>query len=521
MPPRRTITPPLLQELCLMEVMNYLEREILFCSQVRRYEHNSLLLRRRGINADSLIAELRGYLDVLPPLLNEIVRQGLINKLLKNSRSIANKPGILVGMLDILLNQVVKTLEFGEFELQIDPEFWPLLLKKCTGLERFVLLSEKFEVGGVLKFQPCLSTLSSNCPLLTKLVLKNTVQGFLTMAAIGQNCHQLQTLDITGSQVTYSDLVHLCVRSPPNNASDARVDSMYKEDLNPLCQTLEVLLLGETQVRAKGAAFVLRVIPNLTSLGNFTFAAGGMRWLCILECRPWLSFKLKHAFYRGYSKARLNVLANCCPALESLYFGSCAQRRLNFDNLSAFRMLRSLTLENIHSEDILAGLKHTPNLIQLQISSTGVDLGVVGQCCRLLEKLIVSEVPSETVTLPTNRTLIYTELQELKVTCTISLECAAMFMTNGTKLRSIEITRIQNLKDDDLAYWLRRYSLHFLEVLILKNVELTKKSVDMLLACCPRLIRLGELGSWDIRSWEFRRLKDLVVQENYDLHLLF
>lgn len=69
---------------------------------------------------------------------------------------------------------------------------------------------------------------------------------------------------------------------------------MYKEDLNPLCQTLEVLLLGETQVRAKGAAFVLRVIPNLTSLGNFTFAAGGMRWLCILECRPWLSFKLKH-----------------------------------------------------------------------------------------------------------------------------------------------------------------------------------------------------------------------------------
>lgn len=59
-----------------------------------------------------------------------------IFRLLKNSRSIANKPGILVGMLDILLNQVVKTLEFGEFELQIDPEFWPLLLKKCTGLER-------------------------------------------------------------------------------------------------------------------------------------------------------------------------------------------------------------------------------------------------------------------------------------------------------------------------------------------------------------------------------------------------
>jgi hypothetical protein len=80
MPPRRTITPPPLEELCLMELFNYLERELLFCSQVRRYQHDSLLLRRRGINADSLVAELRGHLDGLPPLLSENVRQRMANK---------------------------------------------------------------------------------------------------------------------------------------------------------------------------------------------------------------------------------------------------------------------------------------------------------------------------------------------------------------------------------------------------------------------------------------------------------
>jgi hypothetical protein len=63
-----------------MEVMNYLERELIFCSQVRRFQHNSLLLRRRGINADSLVAELRGHLDGLPPLLSEMVRQRMTNK---------------------------------------------------------------------------------------------------------------------------------------------------------------------------------------------------------------------------------------------------------------------------------------------------------------------------------------------------------------------------------------------------------------------------------------------------------
>jgi hypothetical protein len=36
-------------------------------------------------------------------------------------------------------------------------------------------------------------------------------------------------------------------------------------------------------------------------------------------------------------------------------------------NFSAFKSLRCLTLENIHFEDIVAGLRHTPNLVQLEV----------------------------------------------------------------------------------------------------------------------------------------------------------
>ncbi|XP_069691323.1 uncharacterized protein [Periplaneta americana] len=521
MPPRRTITPLPLEELCLTEVMNYLERELIFCGQVRRYQQNSLLLRRRGIDADSLVAELRGHLDGLPPLLSEMVRQKITNKLLKNTKAMANQPGLLVGLLDIVLNKEVKTLELGDSRLRSDFEIWPLILKKCTGLERFVLGSNMFGSKGVLAIQPFLTTLTSNCPMLTELILKDAVRGSLTLATIGKSCNRLRTLDITGSQINCSDLIHLCVQSPPSFTSDLPLDNTSEDDLNPLCQTLEVLFLGNTHVRAKGAAFVLRVIPNLTSLGNFVFTAAGLRRLYGLKTRPWPGHKLKHAFYRGPSNVKLKVLANCCPALESLFVGSDAPRRVHFHNFSAFKMLRRLTLENIHCEDIMAGLKHTPNLVHLQISSVGVDFGIVGQCCPLLEKLTVSKEPSRTVTLPPNRGPLYTELQELKMTCTISLECGAMFLTNATKLRNIEITRIRDLTDDILASWLRKNPLQQLETLIFRYIELTRESVDMLLACCPRLCRLGELGSWDIRSWECRRLKDLVVQENYALHLVF
>jgi hypothetical protein len=57
-------------------------------------------------------------------------------RLLKNAKSMANKPGLLVGMLNIVLNKEVKTLELGDTRLRSDFEIWPLVLKKCTGLER-------------------------------------------------------------------------------------------------------------------------------------------------------------------------------------------------------------------------------------------------------------------------------------------------------------------------------------------------------------------------------------------------
>jgi len=73
-----------------------------------------------------------------------------------------------------------------------------------------------FVLKGGLAIQPFLSALTSNCPMLTELVLKDAVRSSHTLSAIGKNCHRLQTLDITGSQVSCSDLVHLFVHSPVN-----------------------------------------------------------------------------------------------------------------------------------------------------------------------------------------------------------------------------------------------------------------------------------------------------------------
>jgi hypothetical protein len=56
-------------------------------------------------------------------------------RLLRSSKTIIDR-GLLVGMLDIVLNKEVKTLEFRDSEFHCDSEIWPLVLKKCTGLQR-------------------------------------------------------------------------------------------------------------------------------------------------------------------------------------------------------------------------------------------------------------------------------------------------------------------------------------------------------------------------------------------------
>jgi hypothetical protein len=50
---------------------------------------------------------------------------------LLKSKSIANQPGLLVGMLDIVLNKEVMALE----PCDSDYEIRHLVLKKCIGLE--------------------------------------------------------------------------------------------------------------------------------------------------------------------------------------------------------------------------------------------------------------------------------------------------------------------------------------------------------------------------------------------------
>ncbi|XP_049951716.1 uncharacterized protein LOC126458604 isoform X1 [Schistocerca serialis cubense] len=517
MPPQRKLTPPALEELCMSLILSHLEQEINLVQHIRTYQTTSLILRRRGIEAEALQAELAAQFDSLPPLMGEIVRQSITNRLFKNA-SITGEPRILVGMLDVILNKDVRNLNLSDPKIRLSRKLWPIILKKCTGLERFELGANMLTTKKLPSFQSFVSSLAKSCPYLTELILKEAVIGSGALSTIGYRCQNLRVLDISGSKVTCIDMLHLCLPlSHYTQPLDSLLEKTEFANKHALCKTMEILCLGNTQVKVKGAAFVLRVLPYLTSLGNFVFTAAGLKRIYGIKTRPKVGSFLKQVFYRGPSNVKLKVIANCCPNLENLFLGSEFERRVEYQVWNAFEKVRTLTLENIIAEDITAGMKHFSQLVELQLASGGVDLGLVAQCCPLLEKLTVTAEPLRACTIRVSP--IFPKLKDIKVTCPVSLECGSVLL-RSQNVTHIDIVRIRDLTDSIFSLWLRRNPMTYLKTLLLGYVELTRKSAELLLDTCPQLTRLGYLGSWDIRSWECRRLKERVVQENYDVHLL-
>lgn len=84
---------------------------------------------------------------------------------------------------------------------------------------------------------------------------------------------------------------------------------------NPLCKSMQRLLLGNTLVKVKGAALVLKLLPNIVSLGNFVFTAAGLKRIygSKLRLKHGRAMRLQHV-------SNLSGLFYFIPVLSQLYF---------------------------------------------------------------------------------------------------------------------------------------------------------------------------------------------------------
>ncbi|XP_034249032.1 uncharacterized protein LOC117649943 [Thrips palmi] len=547
MPLLKSQSPLPLEELCLLAVIRCLETDLILCEVAKGLQANSLLLRRRDLSMTRISEELRDYMAFLPGILSEMVRQKITNKVLKKYTRMSQPETSPLGLplhtmtvrlLEIVLDEEVRTFDMSEFQpllrtaqyrpQQGIPEVWELVLGRCRGLRKFSLPPLLSSTLGI-NMNDFLKSVARQCNKLTEIVLKDAVHDGRVLAAISRHCPSVRLLDLTGSNITCMDILYLVFPGTGEVPRAFLPDEMARlkrlamqpvpiqnQSYNALCGTMRDLILTNTKVRALGAYFALKFMPNITSLGDFVFATAGLKkfWQ---ESK--YKFVLKQIFYRGPSCEKVKLIGATCPDLEVLHLGSDDAKRLNFKHLSKLPKLRSLTVELAHGVEIGPELAHLSQLRELQLQVPNVDVGLIADSCPLLQKLVLTLEPQKTVTLSHDKEhTILGHLQELQLECQISLDVAALLLTRSPKLKVVKLVRVKKLTDRVLAEWLQINPFEHLETWLLGYSQLTITSVSLLLSRCPRLSTLGRLSGWDVRSWESRRLQR--AWQNYELNLV-
>ncbi|KAJ1527605.1 hypothetical protein ONE63_007568 [Megalurothrips usitatus] len=553
MPLLRSQTPSSLEELCLLAVIKCLETDLILCEVAKGLQASSLLLRRRDLSMSKISEELRDYMAFLPGTLSEMVRQRITNKVLKKYTRMSQQETpppplglpphtMTVRLLEIVLDDEVRTFDLSEFQPLLRtvqyrpqpgvPEVWELVPGRCRGLRKFALPPFLTSTVGI-RMNGFLKSVAYQCNKLTEIVLKDAVYDGKVLAAIARHCPSVRLLDITGSNVSCMDILYLVFPGTGEGTGEAphamQSDEMARlkrlamqpvpipnQAYNALCGTIRDLILTNTKVRALGAYFVLKFMPNITSLGDFVFATAGLK-------KFWheskFKFSLKQIFYRGPSCEKVKLIGATCPDLETLHLGSDDAKRLNFKHLSKLPKLHRLTVELAHAVDIGPELAHLSQLTQLQLQVPNVDVGLVVESCPLLQKLVLTLEPQKTVTVTHDKEhLVLAHLQELQLECQISLDAAALLLTRAPRLKVVKLVRVKKLTDRILAEWLHTNPFEHLETWLLGYSNLTITSVSLLLSRCPKLSTLGRLSGWDVRSWESRRLQR--AWHNYQLNLV-
>ncbi len=92
MPPEKRFQPASLESQCFDAYMRYLYEEVDFIQHIKYFENKSVLLRKTGLSADSLIQALKSQLaGSLKGILHEIVRQKMLDAVVANLHGVVQQ----------------------------------------------------------------------------------------------------------------------------------------------------------------------------------------------------------------------------------------------------------------------------------------------------------------------------------------------------------------------------------------------------------------------------------------------
>jgi len=630
MPPVKRVSPASLESLCLSTYITLLQNETEAIFHLRAYVPRSVLLK--SVSPDLLFQRLERDLNYgLTGIMQNIVRQRIVENLIANLHTLMNDciqttscrsyqilserlssdrgalrtnsrdegvPGPVptkfsvanlrylpfFQQLLIILNNNVEVLDFSKNRDIVETEdsteicrvLWKVIGEKCRSLKKLILTKD-------LTYSATLNSVIVNGANLTHLTLKRNVPTNFFLNLIGQNCPELQELDVAGSEVI-TDFGIVCLlfndpeqifqkcwnrdktvgpvrrslrmfpqpyfdrqipdlqEPPPRGAKSGGGTYLYlKKSFHealrcktgdsgdwerlPIANSLRKLRLENTKVKGDGASVVLETCPNIYSLGYLVFTAAGLKQVFGFEEQA--ETKMTEIFYRGPSDQKLHTISNCCPKLKTLFLGSNNPRALNHENFNNWKCLRYLTLENIVVESVLSSLEIVGEQIKgLKLQCRGLNLQDIAVLCpRLVSLIIQKESPNPVVKANRpNKPDMFGCLQYLEVATQFSKNCMEFVLAHAVKIVSIKILHIPRMLRTDLDAWFSNKAFkHLKSLVIFKGPSMTMESTMWMLEELPALEETGiaDLNSTDTeKSTEFKKLQLEIKKRDWNITLL-
>lgn len=148
-------------------------------------------------------------------------------------------------------------------------------------------------------------------------------------------------------------LVYLDI-SGETDITDIGIDYLCSSSLTKTLTVLDIGMLGEENIDHVDVASLLTNIPNLTSLGCYSFVGRSLQYI-IDSINPLFVSKLQYLHDTGTMMCTMNAICKTCPHLEHLYVDSPEPNAIS--QLTALRHLQRLKIYRFKSDEIMPVIK--------------------------------------------------------------------------------------------------------------------------------------------------------------------
>ncbi|GBP50613.1 hypothetical protein EVAR_28803_1 [Eumeta japonica] len=429
---------------------------------------------------------LGATLDIFQDLLNMILSADYLD------------PSVRYYAMKLLLKENVKTLATGMFPLPYYRKILELLTEQGHNLT-------SLNLKGVWVKDDHLSLMYELIKNLKKLEVLSIpyIANDEVLKYIGEHNKILKLLDVSGE----------------TDITEIGIDAMLGG--NPsLAQSLTVVnigMYGEENICHTDVALLIRLLPNLTNLGSYSFVGKAIQYL-YNDCPRDFKTKLQYLHDIKTNTRTMKAIVALCPGLLTIYLEEPDQGVLaQVKELPSVNKIKLNKFQCHELHQLLDKIGSRIITLMLSGSSGSFNFTRIAETCRNLSTIEFYQL--QTVTheeeIPFNN-LDHVEI----IQGNLSSSCLKYLMTGSPKLKRLVIGDEIKLDDNDMARILHRYKFDNLEGLWFPNApRLTRDTVELLMECCPKLQSLGQLSGWRFTPDDMMLMRAIIASTNTDLVL--